>query len=126
MRRSDRLPDFLACCGFLVLLAGCARHVAPAATIEPAPITGRLTSGVVVAVRNIDAAEDTALTDSILSALGQSQTNIPPGPVEEVVILRADQSATSIVEPAESGPSGYAAGEKIAVVEAAATMIHPE
>jgi len=114
------------CCGLLVLSAGCANHVAPAPTVEPAPLMGRLTSGVVVAVRNVDATQDAALTDSILTALGQSQINIPPVPAEEVVILRADQSATSILEPARTGTAGYAAGEKIAIVEAAATMIHPE
>jgi hypothetical protein len=126
MRRSGFSPDFLACCGLLAWLAGCAHYVVPVATVEPAPLTGRLTSGVVVSVRSINATQDTALTHSILIALGQSQVNIPALPAEEVVILRADQTATSIVEPAHSGPTGYAAGEKIAIVEAAATMIHPE
>ncbi len=124
--RTGPSQGFITLCGFLAVLAGCTGHVAPAPIIQASPLTGRLTAGVIVSVRSIDPGLSPAITNSILTALGQAPVNLARVSATEIVIRRADQTGTSIVEPVRSGALGYAPGERIAIVEAAATVIHPE
>jgi len=124
--RSGSFQGLIGVCGVLATLAGCASHVVPAPIIQASPLTGRLTTGIIVSVRNTDAELDPALTNSILTALGQTPINRAEESAVEIVIRRADQTGTSIVESAQTGATTYARGEKIAIVEAASTVIHPE
>jgi hypothetical protein len=124
--RSGSLQGLIGICGVLATVAGCASHVAPAPIIQASPLTGRLTTGVIASLRSIDADLDPALTNSIVTALGQTPVNPAAVSAVEIVIRRTDRTGTSIVEFAQTGAKTYAPGEKIAIVEAATTVIRPE
>jgi hypothetical protein len=44
----------------------------------------------------------------------------------ELVIRRPDNSVTAIVQQQQPGQPGFVPGEKVAIVEAAATIVRPE
>jgi outer membrane lipoprotein SlyB len=107
------------------LLAGCAaRHVAPP-TPETSPLQGRLNFGTVISVRTVMIAKNGGTTVSILSALG---VTAPAGSWAgvELVIRRQDLTVTSVVQREQLGQPRFVPGERVAIAEAAATIVRPE
>jgi hypothetical protein len=89
-------------------------------------LPGKYKPGVVVAVREVDIAPtdpSRAGVTAVLAALNQTP---PAGAIaaQEVVIQRADGTATTVVEPAGSNQS-FAVGDNVAVADGPlAALIH--
>jgi len=110
---------FIALC---LSMAACAQAPIPQAPPETSPLTGKITSGTVAAVRPVDInAPSGALTtvNAVLTALRE-----PPvtGPVRgsEIVVERENHTAISIATP----DTNLNAGDQVSVVEAATTSVH--
>jgi len=119
-----RIPIILAIPSIGLALQGCAApRPLPAPIAQTSPTTGHFVTGVIVSVRTVDV-QPTPGTNQVLAALGQ-----PPAasidPHVEIVIRRRDTSVTSIVESVDAA-AGLAAGEPVAIVEAANTVIRPD
>jgi outer membrane lipoprotein SlyB len=107
------------------LLEGCASPSQLAPVAQTSPLTGRFTTGTVISVRNIDSGDDEGAVVQILAALGQVPLSNRDQAVE-IVIRRQDNTVTSIVQQQQPGQSSFVPGERVAIVEAAATIIRPE
>ena len=107
------------------LLAGCAaKHVAPPVA-QTSPLQGRLNFGTVISVRNVMIAKKDGTTLSILSALGVAAPAGSWGGIE-LVIRRQDLTITSVIQRKEVGQPVFVPGERVAIAEAAATIVRPE
>ncbi len=107
------------------LLEGCASGGLPAPTAQTSPLNGRFSTGTVVSIRQISPADQDGAVTQVLNALGQATAPDPEGEVE-LVIRRSDNSVTAIVQPQKPGQPSFVPGEKVAIVEAAATVVRPE
>jgi hypothetical protein len=102
------------------LLTGCAAGRASAPAALTSALNGRYETGRVVAIRAIDATAG-GTARQVLAALRSPAGPIPDDQAE-VIIRQADGTVNSIVEPMGS----IVNGEKVAIVEAAATVLRPE
>jgi hypothetical protein len=116
----------MAIAALAALLAGCAAKPPPPPTTQTYSLPGKYKPGVVVAVRAVNLAPAdpgrTGVT-AVLTALNQAP---PAGPIatQEVVIQRADGTATTVVEPAGSNES-FAPGDNVAIADGPlAALIH--
>ena len=107
------------------LLEGCAAHHLPAPIAQTSPLNGRLSTGIVVSVRQVDTAANDGTVSQILTALGRPAAR-GQGQAVELVIRRQDNTVTSIVQQQRPGQPSFVAGENVAIVEAAATVVRPE
>lgn len=107
-----------------VALAGCAGHppLPPPAAL-PSPLTGRVTPGVIAAIRPADASTP-ADVSAVLAALRLPAAAAPP-PAVEILIRRGDGSDVAMVVAATQAQS-LAPGQKILIIEAAATVLRPQ
>ncbi len=60
-----------------------------------------------------------------MTALSQTPIN-QGGPAVEIVIRRPNGTVTSIVQQQQAGQPSFMPGETVAIVEAAATIVHSE
>jgi outer membrane lipoprotein SlyB len=107
------------------LLGGCAGRTLPAPTAQTSSLQGRLETGTVVSVRNVNSTNGNIGVNQILAALGQAPVT-DWKPAVEIVIRRHDNTVTSIIQPQQTGQSQFVPGENVAIVEAAATVVRPE
>lgn len=106
-------------------LSGCAGRTLPAPTVQTSSLQGRFETGTVIAVRNVDSGEGNTAVNQILTALGQTPVT-DWKPAVEIVIRRRDNTVTSIIQPQQADQPEFVPGEKVAIVEAAATVVRPE
>jgi outer membrane lipoprotein SlyB len=106
-------------------LTGCARRTLPAPTAQTSSLQGRFETGTVVAVRNVNSGDGNNAVNQILTALGQTSVT-GWKPAVEIVIRRRDNTVTSIIQSQQAGQPEFVPGEKVAIVEAAATVVRPE
>ena len=106
-------------------LSGCAGRTLPAPTAQTSSLQGRFETGTVIAVRNVDSGEGNTAVNQILTALGQTPVT-GWKPAVEIVIRRRDNTVTSIIQPQQADQPEFVPGEKVAIVEAAATVVRPE
>ncbi len=103
-------------------LAACAQPAIPPAPAETSPLTGKITTGTVAAVRPVDInAPSGALTsvNAVLIALGEAPATTPIH-ATEIVVERDNHTAISIA----THHTGLAQGDLVSVVEAATTSLH--
>ena len=112
----------MALLGALPLLAGCAARAPVQPVAQTSPLSGRMSSGTVVAVRAVNVPSGNAALAQVLTSLGQPSAGDPP-PAEEVVIRRPDSSIVSVIEPQQPG---FTPGTRVNIAEAAATALHPQ
>jgi hypothetical protein len=105
-------------------LSGCAGRTLPAPTAQTSSLQGRFETGTVVAVRNVNSGGNNAV-NQILTTLGQTSVT-GWKPAVEIVIRRHDNTVTSIIQSQQAGQPEFVPGEKVAIVEAAATVVRPE
>lgn len=113
---------YLALLGALPLLAGCAARAPVQPVAQTSPLNGRLSTGTVVAVRQVNIAANNAALARVLTGLGQPPAGDPP-PAEEVIIRRQDSSVVSMIEARRPG---FTPGESVNIAEAAATALHSQ
>ena len=108
-----------------LLLEGCAASNLPPPIAQTSPLNGRLNTGTVVSVRQVNQSDDDGTVAQILDALGRPS---PQSPVQavELVIRRRDNTVTSIIQQQHAGQPNFTPGEQITIVEAAATVVRPE
>lgn len=106
-------------------LAGCAGHTIPSPAAQTSSLNGQLNTGTVVAVRNVEVDHDNGAVRSVLAALGQTPSEASNGAVE-VIIRRQDNTITSVVQPQHARQPDFEPGDKVAIVEAAATILRPQ
>jgi hypothetical protein len=109
----------------LPLLAGCAAHAPVQPVAQTSPLSGRMTTGTVVAVRAVNLPAGNAALAQVLTSLGQPAAGNPP-PAEEVVIRRQDSSVVSVIELQQPGQPSFAPGTSVSIAEAAATAVRPQ
>jgi outer membrane lipoprotein SlyB len=114
-----------ALCSIAPLLAGCAAHHLPSPLAQTSSLNGRFSTGTVVSVRQVDRSDNDGAVAQILKALGRPSAQ-SQGQAVELVIRRQDNTVTSIIQPQASGQPSFTPGEKVAIVEAAATVVRPE
>jgi hypothetical protein len=107
-----------------VLVAGCATTLPPP-SLTASPLQAGYTRGTIVAVRDTAAAAGTAGLTGVLTALGQPAAPAAP-PAQELVIRRADRSVTSLVQAVPPGAAPFRAGETVAIITAADTIVRRE
>jgi outer membrane lipoprotein SlyB len=110
----------------LALLEGCAGHSAPPPVAETSPLTGKLSAGTIVSVRHVDPQNNQDVTEAILNALGVKQIPTADGRYVEIVIRKENGTGTSIVQAQLAGHALPVQGGKVAIVEAAETVIHAD
>jgi hypothetical protein len=103
-------------------LAACAQPAIPPAPLETSPLTGKITTGTVAAVRPVDINPSSGALitiNTVLTALGEAPIT---GPVHgrEVVVERGNRTAISIATP----HTNLNTGDQVSVVEAATTSVH--
>jgi hypothetical protein len=122
------------------LLAGCAASRVPPVPLTASPHAGAYVEGTIVAVRDAGAATGTIGLVAVLAALNQpalltagqpalataGQPAQPTAGQQELVIRRADNSVTSLVQAPGPAAPAFHAGEKIAIITAADTIVRPE
>ncbi len=124
---ADRLPRWgFALLAVAPMVTGCTQHAIPAPAAQISPLTGRFETGTIVAVRAVDAGSDINATNAILSALNEQPISGMPKQAVEILIRRQDNTVTSIVQQQQIGQTGLLPGQKVAIVEAAATVIRGE
>jgi hypothetical protein len=98
------------------LLAGCAASRVPPVPLTASPHAGAYVEGTIVAVRDAGAATGTIGLVAVLAALNQP------------ALLTAGQPALATAGQQAPGPAAPAfhAGEKIAIITAADTIVRPE
>jgi len=109
----------------VLLLQGCTGRAIPAPISQTSPLNGRFSKGTIVAVRKVDVGNHNGSVNTIMTALSQKPIN-QGGPAVEIVIRRADGTVTSIVQQRQAGQPSFMPGETVAIVEAAATIVHSE
>jgi len=114
-----------ALCSIAPLLEGCAAHHLPSPVAQTSSLNGRFSIGTVVSVRQVDRSDNNGAVVQILTALGRPSAP-SQGQAVELVIRRQDNTVTSIIQPQNSGQPNFTPGEKVAIVEAAATVVRPE
>lgn len=104
------------------LLSGCAGRVLPPPVAQTSALTGHMTAARISAIRVASLMPGNGGLDAVLAALGQTR---PSGPVmgEELVLRRADGSATALAQPMQPG---LTPGQDVTIVEAAATVLRPQ
>ena len=107
------------------LLEGCAAHHLPSPVAQTSSLNGRFSIGTVVSVRQVDRSDNDGAVAQVLKALGRPSAP-SQGQAVELVIRRQDNTVTSIIQPQNSGQPSFTPGEKVAIVEAAATVVRPE
>jgi len=105
-------------------VAGCAGALPPP-SLTASPLQAGYTRGTIVAVRDTSAATGTAGLGAVLAALGQAAPPAAP-PAQELVIRRADRSVTTLVQAAPPGEAPFHAGETVAIITAADTIVRRE
>ena len=123
VRDLGRLGAALFC--IAPLLEGCAAHHLPSPTAQTSSLNGRFSQGTVVSVRQVDRSDHDGAVAQILTALGRPSVQ-SQGQAVELVIRRQDNTVTSIIQPQAAGQPSFTPGEKVAIVEAAATVVRPE
>jgi hypothetical protein len=114
------------------LLAGCAASRVPPVPLTASPHAGAYVEGTIVAVRDAGAATGTIGLVAVLAALNQPALTTAGQPAlatagqQELVIRRADNSVTSLVQAPGPAAPAFHAGEKIAIITAADTIVRPE
>ncbi len=128
MRRVGGLRRLgFALCSIAPLLEGCAAHHLPSPVAQTSSLNGRFSLGTVVSVRQVDRSNNDGAVAQILKALGRpSAPSQGQGQAVELVIRRQDNTVTSIIQQQNSGQLSFTPGEKVAIVEAAATVVRPE
>jgi hypothetical protein len=106
------------------LLAGCAASRVPPVPLTASPHAGAYVEGTIVAVRDAGAATGTIGLVAVLAALNQPA--LTTAGQQELVIRRADNSVTSLVQAPGPAAPAFHAGEKIAIITAADTIVRPE
>ncbi|HQT47300.1 MAG TPA: hypothetical protein PLY97_08780 [Acidocella sp.] len=115
-----RLRSIVCRVGAVSLLVSCAGHATQPVALT-SPLSGQYETGHVVAVRSINVEASADAVQNILTVLHTPGGPIPDGQAE-VIIRKEDGSITSIVEPS----SPIVKGERIAILEAATTVLRPE
>ncbi len=112
----------------LAALGGCGAKprvvTLPAPVRQTSPAVGKFEPGTIVAVRGV-ALGNAGTANAVLAALGQPPARAVPAQAVELIIRRQDGSVASVMQQPQAGPP-FVPGEKIAIVEAAATVIHPQ
>jgi len=111
----------LAVLSLLAPLAGCAGGPPPAPAQNSALI-GRYTPGIVLAIRPVSVTAANPALLAVLTALGEPAPAAIP-PAQEILIRRPDNSTAAIIQPATPA---FIAGQPVAIVEAASTVLRPQ
>jgi len=104
-----------------LILAGCAASGLPGPALTESPLGAGYTRGTIVAVRDADAGAGVA---GVLAALNEPSRAAPGA--QELVIRRADRSVTSLVQAPPPGEPPFRAGETVAIITAAQTIVRRE
>ncbi len=102
-------------------LAGCAGHAVPPATTQTSALGGAYATGTVLTLRQVNP-QDVALTQTILTALDETNATVMPAQAVELLIRKNDGGIVAFLQ---SGPPSFAPGEPVAIIEAAQTVIRP-
>ena len=107
----------------IIGLAGCAGHAIPPAMPQTSALSGAYETGTVVALRDLNPQADAPLTRAVVTALGETGAAVAPEQAVELLIRRGDGRIIAFLQP---GPPAFAAGEPVAIIEAAQTVIRPD